>query len=456
VHNATDEYQIAKHFDFVGLSFFPFWLERGQAYDSSIGSMMLDGIRSASGGKPMWVEELQGGPSIFGLNYRSRFPTPFDIRLWNWQCIAHGTTGIFYWNWRPETTGIEAAGFGLVNYDGSLTDRARAAGEVARDLNRHAKRLLSSKPVAAQVAILHDPRSFIQAYGEQDGGLYSSSIRGAYRAFFRASIPLDLLGTEQLMKSEPGRYKAIYLPFAYLLSREEGQWLARYVEQGGYLFAGTWCAQKDERTFLYETVPGAGLADLFGCREQAFQPVGQASATLVDGRGLIRSLQAGAKLSAHRYTQQLELLPGAEVVAEFDDKSPAVVAARHGKGRTLYAGTLLCHGYDATGDGNLQKVLLDFASIAGVEAPIRIQAQPDSTEVEARVLQGPAGRTAVILNHSWVQKTVEVTLPGSETVLVSDLLSGATIDKGAAKEGIRLSLQIPGREVRVLAVDEKK
>ena len=46
------------------------------------------------------------------------------------------------------------------------------------------------------------------------------------------------------------------------MAREESKWLASYVEQGGYLFAGTWCAQKDERTFLYETVPGAGLAEV--------------------------------------------------------------------------------------------------------------------------------------------------------------------------------------------------
>ncbi len=453
VHNSTDEYQIGKHFDFVGLSFFPFWLERGQAYDSSIGGMMLDGVRSAGDGKPMWVEELQGGPSIFGLSYRSRFPTPSDIRLWNWQCVAHGASGVFYWNWRPETTGIEAAGFGLVNYDGSLTDRARAAGEVARDLNRHASRLLSSKPVPAQVAILCDPRVFIQAHGEQDAGLYVASVRGAYRAFYRASIPADLVISEQLMKADPARYKLICLPFAYLLSREEGQWLSKYVEQGGYLVAGTWCAQKDERTFLYETVPGAGLAELFGCREQAFQTIGQASATLVDGRGLITLLKPGAKLPAQRYTQQLELLPGAEVVAEFDDKSPAMVAARRGKGRTLYAATLLFLGYDATADGNLQKVLLDAASAAGIEAPIRVQAQPDANEVVARVLEGPGGKTVVIANHSWADKKADVTIPRAAKARVFDLLSGKDVGTSVDGAAARFSLPIPARQARALAVE---
>lgn len=453
VHHAADEYQIGRHFDFMGLSFFPFWLERGQPYDSSVGAMMLDGIRSASGGKPMWVEELQGGPSIFGLNYRSRFPTPSDIRLWNWQCVAHGAAGIFYWNWRPETTGIEAAGFGLVNYDGSLTDRARAAGEVARELNRHANRLLSSRPVPAEVAILHDPRSFLQAFGEQDGGLYSASVRGAYRALYRANIPVDILVPDQLFKAAPTRYKAIYLPFAYLLSREEGQWLAKYVEQGGYLFGATWCAQKDERTFLYETVPGAGLDGLFGCRELAFEPVGQASATVLDGRGVIGSVPAGTKLPVHRFSQRLVLLPGAEVIAEFDDKSPAIITARRGRGRSLYAATPLCQAYDATGNGHLQNLLLDFASAASVRAPIRLKAAPETHEIEARVLDGPAGKTVVIINHNQEDRKVEVTLPDAAARKIYDLLGGQTVEATADGASVRFSVPLGPRQVCVLAVD---
>jgi len=456
VYGCTDEYQISRHFDFVGASFFPFWLERwlpaGATYDSSLGAILLDGIRSASGGKPMWVEELQGGPSIYGLSYRSRFPTPADVRLWTWQSVAHGASGVFYWNWRPETTGIEAGGFGLVNNDGSLTDRARAAGEVAKELNRHAGRLLASTPVAAEVAILHDPRSYIQAHGEQDAALYSGSVRGAYRALFRANIPVDLIVPQQLTSTDPGRYKAIYLPFAYLMSRQEGQWLASYVDRGGYLLAGTWCAQKDERTFLYNTVPGAGLAQVFGCRERDFRPIGPETATLLDGRGVIRSVPAGAKLPAHRYGQRLELMDGAEIVGQFDDGSPAIVAKRYGQGRAVYAATLLFQAYDATGNPNLRQLLLDVASAAGVETPVRAQAQRDNAEIEARVLQGPAGRTVVVINHSQADEVIEVTVPRAAAAEVSDLLGGRRIETTAVESAAKFSLPVAARGVCVLAV----
>lgn len=454
VHNATDEYQIARHFDFVGMSFFPFWIERGSgAYDPSLGAIQLDGIRSAGGGKPMWIEELQGGPSIFGLNYRSRFPTPNDIRLWSWQSIAHGASGIFYWNWRPETTGIECGGFGLVNYDGSLTDRAREAGQVAQVFNRHARRLLTSSPVPAEVAILHDPRTFIQAHGEQDMGVVVASERGVYRAFYRNQIPVDFLVPEQLMAADLSRYKAIYLPFSYILSRQEGKRLTDYVDKGGYLFAGMWCGLKDERTFLYETVPGAGMVELFGCREIEVYPIGQADMIVRQEHPLFPSLPVNAKIPAYRYAEKLDLLPGAEVVATFDDRSPAIVARRHGKGRTLYVGTMLCQHYDAKGEANPLRVLMDFASAAGVESPVKVQAKPDATHLEARVLEGPGSRTVILLNHDGPDIEVKVSLPVKGRATVRDLITDEAVEATRNGGRLRFSLPVPARDVRVLTVD---
>lgn len=269
VYSSTDESQIARHFDVVSLSFFPYWIQYGHGtYEPAFGAIHLDAVRSAGNGKPMWVEELQGGPSVNGLAYRSQFPRPQDVRLWVWQSIAHGASGIFYWNWRPETTGIEAGGFGLVNYDGSLTDRAKAAGEVCGQLQKHAALLRAARPAPAQVAILHFPRTQIHAFGDGDEGLYSRSIRGLYRAMWRACVPVDILVPEQFLDADLRRYKVVYLPFAYTLSRREGSKLRSYVEDGGTLYAETFCGFKDERTFLYETVPGAGLDEVLHCRQR--------------------------------------------------------------------------------------------------------------------------------------------------------------------------------------------
>jgi len=98
-------------------------------------------------------------------------------------------------------------------------------------------------------------------------------------------------------------------------------------------------------------------------------------------------------------------------------------------------------------------VLLDAASAAGVEAPIRVQAQPDNNEVVARVLEGPSGRIVVIANHSWPDKKADVTVPGAAKAKVSDLLSGKDVETSADGAAARFSLPIPARQVRVLAVE---
>ncbi|MHB1673403.1 MAG: hypothetical protein ACYCSP_04055 [Acidobacteriaceae bacterium] len=40
--------------------------------------------------------------------------------------------------WYPMSSGYESGGYGLVNLDGSITDRAKTAGAVARAVERNA------------------------------------------------------------------------------------------------------------------------------------------------------------------------------------------------------------------------------------------------------------------------------------------------------------------------------
>ncbi len=456
VYNCTDEYEVARHFDVFGLSLFPFWLERSFGrYDASMGAMSLDGTRSASGGKPMWIEELQGGPSIYGLNYRSRFPTPSDVRVWVWQSVAHGATGIFYWNWRPETTGIEASGFGLVHYDGSLTDRATAAGEVGQVLQRHAQRLLASHPEPARIAILHDPRTFLLAHGEQDVGVYASSLRGIYKALFKANLPVDILVPPQLHAMDLSRYQAIYLPFAYVLSRQDGQRLAEYVANGGALFGSLFCGLKDERTFLYETVPGAGLDRVFHCRQDQVNPAPVEGIKVTRADEALASLPVGTVIPVHRWQERLQVDAEARVPATFADQSPAVVTSSYGQGRTMYVGTLLPQLYDLKADANAGKLLLDFAAWAGVKPTIRVQVEPPGrTQVEVRVLIDDRNHRLVIaINHETSEVRAKVKLSGPPPARTSNLLTGEPIATQPLNDGISFELTLPARDVRVLAID---
>jgi len=455
VYQCTDEVPIARNFDVFSLSFFPFWMERGLGKpDPCYQAIQLDGTRSASGGKPMWVEEMQGGPSIFGMSYRSRFPTADDIRLWTWQAIGHGASGVFFWNWRPETTGIEAGGFGMVNYDGSLTERARTAGQVARELNQHAERLLDSKPLPAQIAIVHDPRTLLLAHGDHDGGTYLFSERGIYRALWKAGLPVDFIVPEQLASIDLSRYKLIYLPFAYVLSRADARRLTDYVETGGTLFASLWVGFKDERTFVYETVPGAGLDRVFHIRQMEVNPAPQLPIKVTQADEAIASLPVGSELPTHRSQERFEVDAGGRVLAEFADKTPAIVAGGYGKGKTLYVGTLLPMAYEQTGNTNVNKLILDVAAWAGVKAPVKVRCDPADGQSEARVLADSKGnRLLVLINHDSKPVTVSAELPDGSSCQFSDLLTSKPIETETQRTNHTVTLALPPRGVRVVAVN---
>jgi len=451
-YHAADEFHIAKHVDVLGLSFFPFWLQQSEPYKPCYGGLLLDGIRSAANGKPMWVEELQGGPSVFGLAYRSPTPRPEDIRLWTWQSVAHGATGIFYWNWRPETTGIEASGFGLVNYDGSLTSRVREAGEVSSLLQKNAAFFATARPVAAQIAIFHSPRTSVVATGEGNEAHYSKSLRGLYAALWESGYPVDVLVAEQLA-SDLSRYKVIYLPFAYTLSPAEGERLREYVRGGGTLYAELWCGLKDQRTFLYQTVPGAGMAEVLGSREISVDPARDASLRVVRAHPLVR-LAEGTTIPAWRYQERLEAYPDAVIVAEFEGGTPAIVANRYGKGSTLYAASMLCQSYDAAPLPAVRHFLAGLAEAVGVIRPIRVEAGGETTDIETRMLSGRDGRKAVIvLNHGGKALDLTVSVEGAGSKALTDIVEGTRVAAAAEEAFGKVNVRLPPFGVKVWMIE---
>lgn len=409
--SAVDLWGIAKHVDIYGLSLYPYWIQLSAGFlEASLPAMAVDKVRSASGGKSTWCTEKQTGPNVLNLTYRTNPPLPEDLWIWGWQAVAHGIKGISYYMWRPTPSGLEETGHGLANLNGSINERCREIARFGAVLHKYAHLFINSNPVPAEVAIYHSPRAKVIAYGEGNENLYTQSERGLYRALWRANIPVDFIANEQIISGGLSKYKVLYMPFAFTISREEGQRIREFVENGGAAFSEIWCAQKDEHGEVYReqpfaAIPGAGLDKVFHCRESWTEVKetslkGRIPIKMVSESEAARSLPVGSELSGYACAEIVDLLEGGVAIAEFESGKPAIVIGKYGGGRTVYACSFLCNAFDKYLDVNNQKLFVDFAKWAGVQPPISISDAPEDCMIEARLLKNDQKRVLILLNHN--------------------------------------------------------
>ena len=173
----------------------------------------------ADGGRGFWIGELQSGFGTIALNV-SPTVTPEDIRIWTWSALARGAKAINYYAWYPMSTGYESGGYGLIQLDGTLTERSRVAGSIARVVDRNQALFLAARPPRAEVAIVYNPLSYFvggrqreAAYGGPQGevaGIERDSMMGIYRALFPLNVPLDFV---HIHASRLQQYKLLLLPY---------------------------------------------------------------------------------------------------------------------------------------------------------------------------------------------------------------------------------------------------
>ena len=134
-----------------------------------------------------------------------------------WQVLLHGARDIAIYAWYPMNAGYESNGYGLINLDGSLTERARAAGHVAQTISRHAPKILASAPARAEVAILYNRLSYLVGGEEASlsklGNAERNSLEGLHRAFFQKQIPVDFVHPDDVTGDRLSQYKILFLPY---------------------------------------------------------------------------------------------------------------------------------------------------------------------------------------------------------------------------------------------------
>ena len=452
-----DDFKMSGSADFFGTSLYPKHAESARPWSYQMLAAGLDFTRSAghSLGKGFWIGELQAGQGVTGM----RIAEPVDSRdeeFWLWKVLSHGAREISIYAWYPMNSGYGSNGYGLINLDGTLTPRARAAGAVARVMARHGAGLLATEPAPAQVAVLFNRLSYMVGGSEPSlsklGNATRDSLEGLHRALLEQQIPLDFVHPLEVEHDQLSQYKILFLTFPVMLSKRVTEGVTRFIRNGGTVVAEARLAWNDERGFSSDEVPGMGLAQVFGAREKVIRPLEKPE--IVVGAGL-PGCAPGTRAASEAFEEELEPLPGAQVLARFADGAPAVVENSYGKGKAILVGSFLALAYARQHQEATKQLLLAFTRAAGVTPEVTVSGQ-NTSQVEVRRLVGHDLEFLFAFNHSDhpADARIAVRLPWTAGAARS-LTDDQPVTFSQSGEGLVFTRQLPAGGNWVVSYDRK-
>jgi beta-galactosidase len=436
--DASDDYLMKGAVDYFGTSFYPRLTSPDRDFPLERRALVMDAVRSVTGDRGFYVGELQAGYGVHGI-IAGNPVTPADLELQTWGLIARGARAINYYAYYPMSTGYEAGGYGLVNLDGTPTERSRRAGAVARTIAANADLLLASSPAAAEVAIIFNPLVPLlggeQAYGDRRG--IHRAVAGYHRMCFERNVPVDIPSAREMTADSLRRYKLVIVPYPLLLTRAMADAVDGYVRAGGHAFVEARAGWQDERGHAEPILPGFGWHTMFGVRETEVLPLRQATVSWngrsFTGTGFVERFAPSGT--------------GERVVATFEDGAPAAFERTHGQGRAIVLGTFAGerNATDPQPGHPLGDLLLDWA---GVHRPPLTA----SAFVELRRLSAPGGEWVLLFNHGTTPARADYVLDVSGDVrTVTEVVTGVT--QAAGGRQVALRVELPAESVRVYRID---
>jgi hypothetical protein len=172
--------------------------------------------------------------------------------------------------------------------------------------------------------------------GSDPTNAFQEERKSTYYVLRNAGYRVDLVTEADVRDSYLKRYKALYVG-GENMERATAKVIAKWVEEGGVLYASAGAARKDE----YDEAQ-TELDKVLGRAERVaykrFKGPLRAKLELPFLKPIDTvTLASGAKVDALATTETFKSQPGAEVVAKFGDGSPAVVKNSVGKGKAYYA-----------------------------------------------------------------------------------------------------------------------
>ncbi len=447
-----DDWEMAKQVEVWGTSLYPKHIGWNNPLDSAQRGISLDATRSSckEQGIDYWLGELQCGDGVTGIHFGEPV-TPQDVQMWAWSAIAREAKGLNYYAWYPMSCGYETSGFGMINLDGSITDRAKAAGEVGKIVMENMDLFLNTKSPKAEIGIVYNIYSYIMltCSREHSNDIVASSMTGIYRTLMQENIPVDFIHINDFTKENVNNYKLIFMPFSIMMTSEIADGVKEYVQQGGKLVAEIRPAWSDEKGKSSEVIPGFGLDEVFGCKERWIRERKKTKLLVESTQDILPSLSGKMEISGSLYEETfMQLKDTAKILANFEDGSPAMIINSYSKGKAILVGSLISRTYEKDRIEENGKFFKSLFKWAGVEPPMYIKGGKNA---EGRILEGSGFKLLFGFNHGDnADLTFHFRVP-KEEYKVLDIPSQTEV-KCSYENELIIPLELKSQEVCVLKI----
>lgn len=451
-----DDYLMYKSVDYYGTSLYPKHSLPPHMSPTRI-DMAVDLTRSAGNNHGFYIGEMQGGFGVRG-DVVSQEVTPLDLVRYMWTAISRGARGINIYAFYPMSTGYESGGYGLIDLDGTLTERSKLAGQTAKQIEGNSDLLVRAHPKPAEVAIVvNQLTNLIGGAGHlYNRGAVSRSLSGYYRMFSERNVPVDFINAVELTPAQVKPYKLIVVPYPILMLTNEASVLEQYVREGGHLFTEARTGWVDEHGNAQDVVPGFGWARMLGVRERSVTPKPELQVKWGDR-------QIPGAIFEERFTT---LSPDAKPLAYFEDGSPAAYEHHYEKGSAIVAGTFFGQANVTPEALSRQRANIIVGNMPGAKssAPHPLGGfliswagvtPPDlktNTPLDVQQLVAESGRMLFVINWETQPAAFELIIPLDKPAKqVREVTTGSTVPGAGPRITIRG--EVPAQGVRVYRLD---
>lgn len=437
-YDPTDDFLMKDSVDYFGTSFYPKLTAVEHNWSLNRQVLAMDLTEAITGGRGFYVGKLQSGFGVHGTTIGSEV-TVNDLELWTWGMVARGARAINYYAFYPMNAGYESGGYGMIQLDGTLTERGRRAGETAKRIQANADLLLKARPRQPEAAIVFSPLApLLGGYDEENNRIaMHRAVAGYHRMFFERNIPVEVLSSRELAAMNLQEYKLIILPYPVMMTRDEAGALKDYVNKGGHLFVEARPGWVNEEGYAEAMVPGFGWQEMLGVRESSMEP------------GKEFTVNWGPEeFSGTSFLEHFSVLNAAvRVVAQFKQGTPAAYEHAYGKGSAILLATFVGQHNEAkpVAMHPLGRILANWAGLhtPGLKAPAL---------VELREMDAADGRIVFLFNHGEKAADVEFAEElGHGASRVREVVTGQPVE--ASGTTFQVKTQIPPQAVRVYRID---